>query len=188
MLRSFAAALLLLILACACTEDMSTATSGDQSATAQSSTTVTASGGSSSVSSSSSSSASSGTSCSVSGGTSWEHTRIVAKSANGDTLSLTFDHGVPPFQAMSQPSSHFTASNGASVDLTGSAGVLIILFGMQAPGDPAGAVTLTSQGARLSEVRRIGDAGGQVTLAVALRTNACPSATVSGSTLTFRFA
>jgi hypothetical protein len=187
MVKILGAAVLLLFVVSGCTELSSDASSGDQNSTAQSSTSVSVSGGSTSVNSSSSSSVSSGAACSVAGGTATGPVHIVAKSANGDTFTLTFDHGVPPFRAVSQPTSHFTSPTGATVDLAGSAGVLIILTGLQAPGDPAGPRSLTSHGSLMWEVDRIGDAGGVVIWAVGLKTHGCPSATVNGATLSFRF-
>src|SRR5262249_41535795 len=113
--------------------------------------------------------------------------RVVSRSASGDTFSVTFDRGVPNFLAVSQPSPRFTSESGESVQLAGSAGLRITLSGLQTPGDPTGSSSLMPGGQELLELRKIGDAGGVVIWAVGLRQPACPTAIASGSTLTFRF-
>ena len=169
-------------------ENGAAARSESQTSTAQNSTSVTVGGGgSSTVVSRSSVSVSGGSDCTVAGAISSGPSRVISKSASGDTFSLTFDRGVPTFLAVSQPSPRFTSESGASVMLTGSAGLRITLSGLQTPGDPSGAGSFTPGGQELLELRKIADAGGVVIWAVGLRQPTCPTAIASGSTLTFRF-
>ena len=172
------------------------ASSGSQTSTAQNSTSVSAGSGSTSVTvksgsstavSTSTVSISGGSDCTVAGTVSPGAARIVSKSASGDTISLTFDRGVPNFLAVSQTSPRFTSESGATVQLAGSAGLRITLSGLQTPGDPTDSGSLMPGGQELVEVRRIADAGGVVILAVGLRQPACPTAVTNGSTLTFHF-
>lgn len=180
----------------AATAKAAAASSGSQTSSAQNSTSVSVGGGSTSVSvksgsstavSTSTVSISDGSDCTVAGAVSPGAARIVSKSASGDTISLTFDRGVPNFLAVSQTSPRFTSESGATVQLAGSAGLRITLSGLQTPGDPTGGGSLMPGGQELVEVRRIADAGGVVILAVGLRQQACPTAVANGSTLTFRF-
>lgn len=172
------------------------ASSNSQTSTAQNSTSVSVGSGSTSVSVKSGSSTAASTStvtisggsdCTVAGAVSPGAARIVSKSASGDTISLTFDRGVPNFLAVSQTSPRFTSESGATVQLAGSAGLRITLSGLQTPGDPTDGGSLMPGGQELVEVRKIADAGGVVILAVGLRQPACPTAVANGSTLTFRF-
>lgn len=162
-------------------------TARGQTSTAQNSSTVTVGGSGSSTTISQSSVVSGGGGCTVAAAVSSGPTRIVSKSVSGDSFTLTFDRGIPPFQATSQPTSHFTSATGAPVVLPGSAGVEIVLTGLQPPGDPGGPSSLAPGASLLLEVRRIGDMVGVVTWAVGLRSQGCPSAVANGSTLTFRF-
>lgn len=115
---------------------------------------------------------------------------ITSASVSGDTLTLTFDRGTPAFEVKPQSSGHFTETNGRGgpVDLSGSAGVLILLHGFR--GDIqnyAGPLDMKSGGARLLEVRMIGDFEGTVGWAAGLNAPSCANITASGSTLTIRF-
>lgn len=169
-------------------ENGAAASSESQTSTAQNSTKVTVGGdGSSTVVSRSSVSVSGGSDCTIAGAISPGPSRVISKSASGDTFSLTFDRGVPTFLAVSQPSPRFTSESGATVVLAGAAGLRISLSGLQTPGDPAGAASLTPEGQKLLELRKIADAGGVVIWAVGLRQATCPTAVANGSTLTFRF-
>ena len=151
------------------------------------STSVTVRGGSSTAVSRSSVSVSAGSDCTIAGAISPGPSRVVSRSASGDTFSVTFDRGVPNFLAVSQPSPRFTSESGESVLLAGSAGLRITLSGLQSPGDPAGPGSLTPGGQELLELRKIGDAGGVVIWAIGLREPVCPTALATGSTLTFHF-
>ncbi len=89
-----------------------------------------------------------------------------------------------------QATAHFTETNGRgdTVDLSGSAGALVILRGFR--GDVrnyAGPLDLTPGGTLLLEVREIGDYEGVIGWAAGLSKAGCASVTTGTSTLTFRF-
>lgn len=115
---------------------------------------------------------------------------IVSAAVSGDTLTLTFDQGTPAFEVTPQSSSHFTETSGRGgpVDLTGSAGVLIVLRGFR--GDMqnyTGPLDLKPNGHLLLEVREIGDFEGVIGWAAGLSAPGCAAVTSGGSTLTFQF-
>ncbi len=108
----------------------------------------------------------------------------------GDTLTLGFDQGTPEYQLTPQSSAHFTATTGQGgpVDLTGAAGVLIVLRGFR--GDVAnytGQKDFTTNGSVLLEVREIGDYEGVIGWAAGMKSLGCANVTATASTLTFRF-
>lgn len=115
---------------------------------------------------------------------------IVSAAVSDDTLTLTFDQGTPQFAVTPQTSAHFTETNGRGgpVDLSGSAGVLIILRGFR--GDMqnyTGPKDFTAGGSLLKEAREIGDYEGVVGWAAGLGAPGCANVTSGASTLTFRF-
>jgi len=115
---------------------------------------------------------------------------IVSATVSGDTLTLTFDQGTPPFELTPQLSAHFTGTGGRGgpEDLSGSAGVLIILRGFR--GDMqnyAGPVDVIPNSQLLLEVREIGDFEGVIGWAAGLSAPGCANVTMASSTLTFRF-
>jgi hypothetical protein len=114
----------------------------------------------------------------------------VSATITGDTLTLTFDQGTPPFEVTPQSSAHFTETNGRGgpVDLAGSAGVLIILRGFR--GDMqnyTGTIDFKPGSPLLLEVREIGDFEGVIGWAAGLNAPGCANVTMGGSTLTFHF-
>jgi hypothetical protein len=115
---------------------------------------------------------------------------IVSAIAAGDTLTLTFTSGTPPFQVIAQPGSTKFAEDpsGKEVDLAGTDGASIVLSGFR--GDQknyTGEKKLTSSGPRLLEVSELGDSEGNVSWAVGLSGPSCAVVTSSGSTLSFQF-
>lgn len=115
---------------------------------------------------------------------------IVSATVSGNTLTLTFDKGTPAFEVTPQSSARFTETNGRGglVDLSGSAGVLILLRGFR--GDMqnyAGPIDIKAGGSRLLEVRMIGDFEGTVGWAAGVNAPSCANVTASGSTLTIEF-
>jgi hypothetical protein len=115
---------------------------------------------------------------------------IVSAVVSGDTLTLTFVQGTPAFEVTPQATAHFTETNGRGdkVDLSGSAGALIILRGFR--GDIqnyTGPLDLTPGGTLLLEVREIGDYEGVIGWAAGLSKSGCADVTAGTSTLTFRF-
>jgi hypothetical protein len=115
---------------------------------------------------------------------------IVSATVSGDTLTLTFDQGNPAFEVTPQPTARFTATDarGGTVDLAGSAGVLMILRGFR--GDMqnyAGAKDFRANGQTLVEVREIGDYEGVVGWAAGLSRPGCAHVATGPSTLTFTF-
>jgi hypothetical protein len=115
---------------------------------------------------------------------------IVSAAVSGDTLTLTFDQGTPAFEVTPQSSSHFTETGGRGgpVDLTGSAGVLIVLRGFR--GDMqnyTGPPDLKPNGHVLLEVREIGDFEGVIGWAAGLSAPGCANVTSGSATLTFQF-
>lgn len=115
---------------------------------------------------------------------------IVSATVAGDTLTLAFDQGTPAFEVTTQPTAHFTATDGrgGSVDLSGSAGVLIVLRGFR--GDMqnyTGTKDFTANGQALVEVREIGDFEGVVGWAAGLSRPGCAHVVAGTSTLTFTF-
>ena len=115
---------------------------------------------------------------------------IVSAAVSGDTLTLTFDQGTPEYAVTPQSSAHFTATTGQGgpVDLSGSAGVLIVLRGFR--GDMAnytGQRDFTAHGSTLVEVREIGEFEGVIGWAAGLSNPGCASVTAGANTLSFRF-
>jgi hypothetical protein len=115
---------------------------------------------------------------------------IVSATVSGDTLTLTFDQGTPAFEVTTQPTAQFTATDGRGgpVDLSGSAGVLIILRGFR--GDMqnyAGVKDFITNGQVLVEVREIGDYEGVIGWAAGLSGAGCANVTAGTSTLIFTF-
>jgi hypothetical protein len=115
---------------------------------------------------------------------------IVSARVAGDTLTLTFDQGTPAFEVTTQPSAHFIATDGRGgpVDLSGSAGVLIVLRGFR--GDMqnyTGAKDFPANGQMLVEVREIGDFEGVIGWAAGLSRPGCAHVEAGTSTLTFPF-
>jgi hypothetical protein len=103
---------------------------------------------------------------------------------------LTFDGGTPAFELTPQSSAHFYADSGLGqpIDLTGSAGLRIVLMGFRGDMDNyAGPVSFTSQGPLLVQVKSLGGWEGHASWAAGLSRPGCASATATGSTLTFRF-
>jgi hypothetical protein len=115
---------------------------------------------------------------------------IVSATAAEDTLKLTFDTGTPAFQVTPQANAHFRADSGLGqpIDLTGPAGVLIVLKGFRGDMDNyAGPASFSSQGPLLVQVRSLGGSEGQVSWAAGLSRPGCASVTAVGSSLTFHF-
>ena len=115
---------------------------------------------------------------------------IVSATVAQDTLELTFDSGTPAFELTPQSSAHFTADSGLGqpIDLTGSAGVRIVLRGFRGDmNNYAGPVSFTSQGPLLMQVKSLGGSEGQASWAAGLSRPGCASVTSTGSTLTFHF-
>jgi hypothetical protein len=114
---------------------------------------------------------------------------ITSVTVSGDALTITFAQGTPSFEVSTQPNAHFvTDPSGQPVDLTGSAGVRIVLRGFR--GDLqnyTGSKTLTSQGPLLLQVSELGDNEGVITWGEGVASPACTAVTSSGSTLTFQF-
>lgn len=114
---------------------------------------------------------------------------IASAAASGDTFTLTFTHGTPPFQVITQEGAAFTEDpSGKSVTLAGTDGAQIVLTGFR--GDQPnykGEKKLTSTGPRLLEVAELGDFEGNVTWGVGFSGPTCAVVTSSGSTLTFLF-
>jgi hypothetical protein len=108
---------------------------------------------------------------------------------SGDSLTLTFTNGTPPFQVITQSNAVFhKIPSGDPIGLTGTFGALIVLTGFR--GDQAnfsGPKMLTSNGPLLLQVAEVGDFEGSVNWAVGLSDTACANVTSSGSTLTFLF-
>jgi len=91
---------------------------------------------------------------------------------------------------MPQSTAQFTTDpQGQPATLTGNAGALIKLRGFQmtAQGN-LGTVTTSSVGPELTDVKKIGDFEGVVSIAVGLSSPGCALATATGSTLVFVFA
>ena len=115
---------------------------------------------------------------------------IVSAAVSGDTLTLTFDQGTPEYAVTPQSSAHFTATTGqgAPVDLSGSAGVLIVLRGFRGDmSNYAGQRAFTTHGSTLAEVREIGDFEGVIGWAAGLNGPGCASVTAGASSLTLQF-
>jgi hypothetical protein len=115
---------------------------------------------------------------------------IVSVTASGDTLTITFAAGTPPYQVITQPGSAKFAEDpsGKEVSLAGTDGVSIVLSGFR--GDQknyAGDKKITSSGPRLLEVEELGDSEGNVSWGVGLSGPSCAVVTSSGSTLSFLF-
>ena len=104
-------------------------------------------------------------------------------------LTLTFAQGTAQFEVMPQSTAQFSADpSGQSVLLNGNAGALIKLRGFQmtAQGN-LGPVTTSSLGPELTDVKKIGDFEGVVSIAVGLNAPGCAVVTAGASTLTFQF-
>ena len=114
---------------------------------------------------------------------------IVSVSVSGDTLSLTFTSGTPPFQVITQSGADFTEDpSGKAVTLSGTYGARIVLTGFR--GDRSnykGEKKFKSSGPRLVEVAQLGDFEGTVSWGVGLSGPSCAVVTANGSTLTFLF-
>jgi hypothetical protein len=114
---------------------------------------------------------------------------IVSATASGDTFTLTFTNGTPPFQVVTQSNADFAQdASGKKLTLTGAAGARIALTGFR--GDQvnySGPKMLTSTGPILLQVAEIGDFEGHVTWGVGLSEPGCATVTSSASTLTFHF-
>jgi hypothetical protein len=114
---------------------------------------------------------------------------LVSATVSGDTLTLTFNHGTPPFQVITQSGTDFTEDpSGKAVTLAGTDGVQIVLTGFR--GDQSnykGEKRIKSSGPRLLEVAELGDFEGNVTLGAGLSSPSCAVVTSSGSTLTLLF-
>jgi hypothetical protein len=113
----------------------------------------------------------------------------VSATASGDTLTLTFANGTPPFQVVPQSSAMFTEDpSGKQVSLAGTFGARIVLTGFR--GDQpnySGPKTIMSSGPLLLQVAEVGDFEGTVSWGAGLSGAGCASVTSSGSTLTFKF-
>ena len=115
-------------------------------------------------------------------------TRIVSAAASDDSLTLTFDGGVPAFEVATQPSNRFILSpSGLPATLAGRAGVTITFRGlnMGAYGDLP--KSFSTSGPLLLQVRNTQDFEGVVTFGAGLSASGCASAVVRGSTVTFHF-
>jgi hypothetical protein len=114
---------------------------------------------------------------------------IASATASGDTLTLTFTHGTPPFQVITQQGVAFTEDpSGKALTLAGTDGAQIVLTGFR--GDQSnykGEKKITSSGPRLLEVAELGDTEGTVSWGVGLSGPSCAVVTSNGSTLTFLF-
>lgn len=108
---------------------------------------------------------------------------------SGDTFTLTFTHGTPPFQVITQSGADFTEDpSGKAVTLAGTDGAQIVLTGFRGDqSDYKGEKKFKSSGPRLLEVAQLGDFEGNVTWGVGLSGPSCAVVTSSGSTLTFHF-
>lgn len=119
-----------------------------------------------------------------------DKTPIVSATVSGDTLTLTFTAGTPPYQVITQPGSAKFAEDpsGKEVELAGTDGVSIVLTGFR--GDQknyTGEKNLTSTGPRLLEVAELGDFEGNVSWGVGLSGPSCAVVTSNASTLSFLF-
>jgi hypothetical protein len=114
---------------------------------------------------------------------------IVSATVSGDTLTLTFTKGTPPYQLIPQSGAAFSEDpSGKPVTLAGTDGVSIVLTGFR--GDQSnykGEKKIKSSGPRLLEVAELGDFEGNVTWGVGLSGPSCAVITSSGSTLSFHF-
>ena len=115
-------------------------------------------------------------------------TRIVSASASDDTLTLTFDGGVPMFDATPQANTRFVLSPiGQTIVLPGSSGVMIRFTTLQMGAYVNLPKTLAGGGPLLLQVRNLEDFEGTVSFGAGLSAGGCASADVNGSTVTFRF-
>jgi len=117
-------------------------------------------------------------------------TPIVSATVSGDTLTLNFDQGTPAFAVTPQATAHFTETNGRgdSLDLAGSAGVLIVFSGFR--GDMqnyTGTTSFKPSSQKLAEVREIGDYEGVIGWAAGLNGPGCVNVTSGSSSLAFHF-
>ena len=114
---------------------------------------------------------------------------IASASVSGDTFSLTFTSGTPPFQVITQSGAEFTEDpSGKAVTLSGTDGASIVLTGFR--GDQSnykGEKKFKSTGPRLLEVAQLGDSEGTVSWGVGLSGPSCAIVTSNGSTLSFQF-
>ncbi len=109
---------------------------------------------------------------------------------SADSLILTFDGGTPRFDVFYTQSSTFTAMDGGGgiVNLKGSSGVLIAMYGFRWDvQNYSGQTTFLVNGPVLQEVREIGDFQGTVGWAAGVSGGGCAQATVGPSSMTFRF-
>jgi hypothetical protein len=108
---------------------------------------------------------------------------------SGDTLTLTFANGTPPFQVVPQTNATFAEDpSGKQLSLAAAFGARIVLTGFR--GDQtnySGPKTLVSSGPLLVSVAEIGDFEGTVSWGAGLSAAGCANVTSSGSTLTFQF-
>ena len=115
-------------------------------------------------------------------------TRVVSAAASDDTLTLTFDAGVPSFQATPQSNSRFILSpSGLPASLAGSAGVMIRFTGLTMGAYGDNPRSFSTSGPLLLQVRNLEDFEGAVSFGAGLSSAGCASASVSGSTVTFHF-
>jgi hypothetical protein len=108
---------------------------------------------------------------------------------SGDTFTLAFVNGTPPFQVVTQSNADFVEdASGKKVTLSGTAGARITLTGFRGDmSNYSGPKTLTSTGPILLQVAEIGDFEGHVSWGVGLGVPGCATVTSGASTLTFHF-
>lgn len=114
---------------------------------------------------------------------------VVSAVASDDSLQLTFGAGTPEFRVEPQNSPNFAVDpSGRPVNLTGSAGVKIVLLGFQGGrSNYTGQMLMASSGPILEQVGAIGDFEGTVTFGAGVSRPACANVTTGASTLTFHF-
>jgi hypothetical protein len=114
---------------------------------------------------------------------------IKSVAVSGDTLVFTFFSGTPNFKITPQPNAHFTQDpTGNPVNLSGSAGVHILLTGFQGfKPNYTGPKTLTSSGPLLFQVAELGDFEGYVSWGAGLNEAGCATVASNGNTLTLKF-
>lgn len=114
---------------------------------------------------------------------------IASATVSGDTFTLTFTHGTPPFQVITQSGTDFMEDpSGKPVTLAGTDGAQIVLTGFR--GDQSnykGEKKFKSSGPRLLEIAQLGDTEGTVSWGVGVSSPSCAVVTSNGSTLTFLF-
>jgi hypothetical protein len=105
-------------------------------------------------------------------------------------LTITFVKGTPAFDVVPQSNAHFVMDpSGLPASVAGNAGAAVELRGFQSNGQGnfVGAISTTSLGPLLVDVKKIGDFEGVVSFAAGLASPGCAGVTSSGSTLTFHF-